>query len=361
MTFLNTYQNYLIKLYLKNLVIITAIFASLTFILNILEEIKFFEDLNLDITYSLFFTFLNMPSILFEIFPFIILISTQMFFMHLYSKDEITIFKNYGIKNTDIIKIISSVTFFFGLFLILGFYTLSSNLKYNYLSFKNTFTDDNKYLAVINENGLWIKDEVENIVNIINAEKIENNLLKNVSISQIDSDYNFIKNIVCSEIDISTNNWLIKDATIFEIDGKKQQIKELNFKSNFDLSKINNLFSNLSSLNLYQLKTHYDDYKSLGYSTLDIESYINKLLSVPFYLVIMIIIGSVLMLNTKYNKSKIFNIIVGVMISVSIYYINYFFNIMGTNERLPIFISIWFPLIILTLISTFGLLKINDK
>ena len=154
---------------------------------------------------------------------------------------------------------------------------------------------------------------------------------------------------------------MIKDATIFEIDGKKQQIKELNFKSNFDLSKINNLFSNLSSLNLYQLKTHYDDYKSLGYSALDIESYINKLLSVPFYLVIMIIIGSVLMLNTKYNKSKIFNIIVGVMISVSIYYINYFFNIMGTNERIPIFISIWFPLIILTLISTFGLLKINDK
>ena len=37
--------------------------------------------------------------------------------------------KNYGIKNTDIIKTISSVTFFFGLFLILGFYTLSSKFK----------------------------------------------------------------------------------------------------------------------------------------------------------------------------------------------------------------------------------------
>ena len=58
-------------------------FCIINFILNMLEEIKFFEDLNLDITYSLFFTFLNMPSILFEIFPFIILISTQMFYASL--------------------------------------------------------------------------------------------------------------------------------------------------------------------------------------------------------------------------------------------------------------------------------------
>ena len=361
MTFLNTYQNYLIKLFLKHLLIITSIFACLTFILNILEEIKFFENLNLDISYSFIFTFLNMPSILFEIFPFIVLISTQMFFMHLYSKDEILIFKNYGIKNTDIIKIISYVTFLFGLFLILGFYTLSSNLKHNYLSFKNAFTDDSKYLAVINENGLWIKDEVNNFINIVNAEKIEGNFLKNVSISQMDSNYNFKKNIVCDKIDISNNDWIITNATILNINGMKEEIETLEFTSNFDLNKINNLFSNLSSLNLYQLKSHYDDYKSLGYSTLDIESYINELLSVPFYLVIMIVIGSVIMLNTKYNKSKIFNIIVGILISVSIYYVNYFFNVMGTNEKVPIFISVWFPLIILTLISTFGLLKINEK
>ena len=75
----------------------------------------------------------------------------------------------------------------------------------------------------------------------------------------------------------------------------------------------------------------------------------------------MITISSILMFNTKYNKSKIFNIIIGILMSVSIYYINYFFNIMGTNERIPVFLSIWFPMFVLSLFTIIGLLKINEK
>ena len=79
------------------------------------------------------------------------------------------------------------------------------------------------------------------------------------------------------------------------------------------------------------------------------------------YLIIMILIGSILMMNIKYNKSKIFNIILGIILSVFIYYLNYVFNIMGINERIPVFLSVWFPIFILSLFSTIGLIKINDK
>ena len=41
-----------------------------------------------------------------------------MFFIHLYTRDEVIIFKNYGVKNIDIIKLLSVLTLLFG-FLIL--------------------------------------------------------------------------------------------------------------------------------------------------------------------------------------------------------------------------------------------------
>ena len=361
MNILKTYNEYLAKLYLKYLFIIIAIFSSLTFILNILEEIKFFNELNMGLYYPVLFTFLNLPSVLFEIFPFIILISTQFFFIHLYSKDEILLLKNYGVKNTDIIKNISLVTLIFGIFLIFGFHSLSSNLKHNYLSFKNNFTSDKKYLAVINENGLWIKDENEKTVSIINAEKIENNYLEDVSISQMDKEYKLIKTLIADRVDITNKKWILKKVKVFEIDGKNSEQNNIIFESNFDIKKINSLFSNLSSLNIFQLRSHYYDYKSLGYSTLEIESQFNKLISLPFYLVIMILIASILMMNIKFNRSKIFSVIIGILLSVIIYYINYFFNIMGINERLSILMSIWFPLSILGLLSFIGLVKINEK
>ena len=361
MQILKTYQEYIIKLFLKYLIIVSSVFAALIFILNVLEEIKFFNEINYSIYYSIFFTLLNLPSVLFEISPFIMLITTQMFFMHLFNNDEMIIFKNHGVKNTNVIIIISLITFVFGIFLIFGFHSFSSNLKHNYLSFKNKFTDDNKYLAVINENGLWLKDDIDNMTSIINAERVEKNILKNISISQLNMDFSLEKTIIAKEADINNKQWDIRDIKIFQSNGKKIKQDKMVFNSNFDLEKINNLFSNLSSLNIFQLKSHYDDYKSFGYSTLDIESYINKIFALPFYLVIMILIGSILMLNTKYNKSKIFNIIVGVLISVMIYYIDYFFNLLGTNERIPVILSIWFPIFILLMFSTVGLIKINEK
>ena len=349
------------KLYFRYLMTISIVFVCLIFVLNIIEEIKFFDDLNLSFLYPIIFTLLNLPTILFEISPFIFLITTQMFFLELYNRDEIIIFKQYGVKNLDIIKFISFISLIVGILLVLGFYTLSSNLKNNYLIFKNKFTDDNKYLAVINESGLWIKDEVNDYVNIIHAKSIEKNLLKNVSINQMDKDHSLVQSIFAEEIDIINNIWKIENAKIFNVNGTKIDNREITFKTNFNLEKINNLFSNLSSLNLIQLFEQYNDYKSLGYSTLDIESHIHKITSLPIYLVIMILLGSILMFNTSYNKSKIANLVIGILLSVFIYYVNYFFNLMGINEKVPVILSVWFPFIILILLSGIGLVKINEK
>ena len=284
-----------------------------------------------------------------------------MFFLELYNRDEIIIFKQYGVKNLDIIKFISFISLIVGILLVLGFYTLSSNLKNNYLIFKNKFTDDNKYLAVINESGLWIKDEVNDYVNIVHAKSIEKNFLKDVSINQMDKDHSLVQSIFAKEIDIMNNTWKIENAKIFNVNGTKIENREITFKTNFNLEKINNLFSNLSSLNLIQLFEQYNDYKSLGYSTLDIESHIHKITSLPIYLVIMILLGSILMFNTSYNKSKVANLVIGILLSVFIYYINYFFNLMGINEKVPVILSVWFPFIILILLSGIGLVKINEK
>ena len=65
-------------------------------------------------------------------------------------------------------------------------------------------------------------------------------------------------------------------------------------------------------------------------ATLEIKSYLYKLYSFPIYLMLMSIIGCILMLNIKYNKSKIFHIIIGIIFSVLVYYVNYFSNLLKT-------------------------------
>jgi lipopolysaccharide export system permease protein len=205
-----------------------------------------------------------------------------------------------------------------------------------------------------------MKDVVDNQTSIINSSKINNNFLTNTFITTFDDEFNLVKSIKSDKIDIKNNEWLIYDVTIFEenISKKKDLIK---FESNFNQKKIESLFSNLSSLSLLKLIDLRQNYKSLNYSTVDVDMQIYKIATYPLILVIMTILSSIIMLNTKKSNSKVIKIIIGLFFSVIIYYINNFFNVMGSTEKLPLMVSIWTPIVFLSLINVVMLLNINEK
>ena len=157
---MKTYIKFLIKLFSISFIKVFFIFFAIILLSNILEQVDFFKQTESSFIHLIFLSLLNTPSIIFEILPFIILISTQVFFIKLIDKNELEIFKYIGLNNFKIVKIIGIYTFILSLILIFLFYNISAIMKNSYLVIKNKYTDDDKYLAVITENGLWIKDEI---------------------------------------------------------------------------------------------------------------------------------------------------------------------------------------------------------
>jgi len=202
---MKTYTKFLLYGFVKSFFNVFLIMISLVIILNILKEIEFFTDKDVSSLYPIYLSLMNSPSIVFEMFPFIFLITTQFFFLKLFNNDEINIFKYSGLKNIKIIKILSFVSFFIGILIITVFYTLSSNLQHYYLQVKNNFSADKLYLAVVNKNGLWIKDVVDNETSIINSSKIDNNFLTNTFITTFDKNFKLIRSLKSDKIDIKNN------------------------------------------------------------------------------------------------------------------------------------------------------------
>ena len=200
---MKTYIKFLINLFNYSFLKIFIIFFIIILITNILEQFEFFRNIDLSFSYLVFLSFLNTPSILFEILPFIFLLSTQIFFIHLIDKNELEIFKYIGLNNVKIIKVLGLYSFILGIFLFIFFYNGSSILKNSYLLIKNSYSDDNKYLAVITENCLWIKDEINENINIINANKVNNEFLLNVSITRFNKDFNIIEILQSEKVDIT--------------------------------------------------------------------------------------------------------------------------------------------------------------
>ena len=357
---MKTYTKFLIFNFTKSFIYVTFILLGLIIILNVLGELEFFKKINVSSLFPIYLALLNAPSFIFEMFPFIFLLSTQLFFVNILEDNQIQIFKYSGLKNIQIIKIISATTFILSILIIFFFYNMSSNLKSYYLELKIKYTADGKYLAVVTNNGLWIKDVVKENIYIVNASKINENYLIDAFITQFDNEYNVIKNIKTNKINISENEWLIYNPVIFQ-ENTKEKINSMMMYSNFNHEKIKNLFSNLSSLSLNELIKLKKNYDSLNYSSIDVSVQIQKLISYPVFLTMMTLLSSIIMFNSKTLKSNTLKLVSGLFVSVLIYYINNFFNVLGNTEKLSVLSSVWIPVSLLIFINVIYLRKINEK
>ena len=162
-------------------------------------------------------------------------------------------------------------------------------------------------------------------------------------------------------MNIKNNTWVLKKPKISVT--KKQTYDEdnLKFKTNFNIEIINTLFSSMESLTILGLLEQKKHYGEVGYSINETELHLQKIYSFPLYLMIMTVLSSVLMLNVKHNKPKLFYLLLGILLSVIIFYINHLSNTLGENNKLPIILSVWLPHLIISILIGIGLVTINEK
>ena len=113
-----TLDKYFISLFFKKLLILTTIFFALSFILTIFEEITFLSETKSAFFLPFMLAIFDAPTTLLEIFPFIILITAQLFFIDLIKKKENELIKINNLNNYYLIKLLALCSFFFGLLII---------------------------------------------------------------------------------------------------------------------------------------------------------------------------------------------------------------------------------------------------
>ena len=356
-----TLDKYFIILFFKKLLILSAIFFSLSFTLTIFEEITFLSESTSAFYLPFMLAMFDAPTTLLEIFPFVILISAQLFFIDLIKKKENELIRINNLDNLYLIKLLAICSFIFGVLIITIYYPISSKLKFIYSDIKNVYSEDGKYLKHINDNGIWIKDELNNEIYIINGATKKDPFLEDVFISKFNSNFDLIENIFAKKVDITNDKWIIENPIIFKDNRQSRLDKTIIFNSHFNIDKINSAFRNLNSFNLFQLIDIKKENIILGYSSQDIDLHLLKMISLPVYFTILVIISSIIMLNIKKNKPYIFHVLLGISLSVIIYYINNIFNVFGLTNKIPLYLSVFFPMIFLGIISIVGLIRINEK
>ena len=356
-------NKYLARGFLKVVLDMTLTFFCFGFILNLFEEINFFKDFDVGINVPIIMSALFVPSLLYKMFPFIILLSGIWFFLKIKKTDEVVAIKVSGISNFSIIIVPSILSIILGVFFITLINPISSVLVKKYESIKGIYEKEHDYLAAINVNGIWIKEKNFGKNYIIRSSHLDNNNIMNLTIYEFDNNNNFIKRIEAESADISSINWNLKDAKIIDKDGKiiSEKINNLSYQSMYDINKIKSLYSNLDTISFWNLEKEIKLLEDRGYSTREMRTQLQRSLAFPFFLLSMLLLSGVFTLGMSSKESNWKYVFVAILSSVLIFYFNDFSAALGKTDKLPVEVSVWMPIVIIFIFSVVGLIHANQK
>ncbi len=357
--------NYLIKNFLRTFFTIVLIFYAFGVILNLFEEIEFFKNINVSFLTPLILTSIFIPSMIIKILPFIIFISSMWFMLSIRNNKDLLTIKVFGYSNLKIFFILASTSFILGWVVLFFANPITSSMSKYYEKTKSSYSRDIDHLVNFNKNGLWIKENTKNnTMRIISAAKPEGVNLIDLTIFHFDSNSNLIEKIISKKTNIKNNEWILNDVLVFKPkDGvlEKKEYKNYSIISIYDYEKITNLFKNFDTLSFLDLILNYQNLENKGYNKEFLNQSLHSMLTLPFFLFLMTALSSVLTLNTLKKSDNLKFIVLGLIISVLIFYFKDLSLALGQTERIPLILAIWAPVITLSFFIFIGVLQINEK
>ena len=355
---------FLLSGFFKTFFKVVLIFYCFGIILNLFEEIEFFKNLDANPFLPLTLTALYIPSMIIKLLPFIIFISSMWFLLALRNNKNLLSLKIFGYSNFKIFFILASCAFITGWITLFAFNPLTSTMVKYYEKTKSEYSRDIDHLVSINKNGLWIKENIEDGIRITYAREPKKNILKDVTIYNLDENHSLIKKIYSPYANIEKKEWKMQDATVFNFTNgitEETLYEDYSIISDYDYKKINSLFKNFDTMSFLDLLLNYKDLQTRGYNKINLDQNLNSMLSLPFFLFIMTAVAAILTMNTLKKSNNFTFIVAGLITCVLIYYFKDLSLALGQTDRVPLSLAAWIPVVVIGLFSSIGILQINEK
>lgn len=365
MKMFNNYRliyTYLTKEYLK---IFILSLCSLVLVYNI---ILFFQKIDLFIKkqaalYLIFeYLIFKSPEVIFQwTLPYAVLLATLLTLGNLSNHNEITAMKAGGISLYRIVSPFILIALIISFFSFLGneYLLPYTNEKTHYIL--DVKVRKEKPFGFFKNYKIWYRSE--NLIFNVQMIEIEKNVLKGLTIYEIDQKFKLTKRIDASEAKWLNNRWQLLNGVIrnFGVDGsinvKLFEIIEINIPVTWENFK--NIERRSREMSYTELRNYIQKIQYAGY---DATRYLVELYSkysFPLLNIIMVLIGIPFSFKTARSKGVTLNIGISIIIGFIYGIIYYIFVSFGKSGVLPPLLASWTPTIIFTLAGILALMSVR--
>ena len=319
-------------------------------------------DLN-DFSLLFMLILLNLPRMLLEVLPFALLFGGMLWTVKINSSRELLVMRASGVSLLRLCIPISMVGIILGFVFILILSPLLSATQKKIQNIESEKLGKPINSILVSQNGFWLKQTTENGHDIIYAKSLDVKrlYLLDIIFFQFDKNHQIINKINAKSAELVDKYWLLNYLQITDKSGKVSKQEFLRIPTSITSSQIRGGLSSPETVSIWNLAPFIKMFERAGFSVKKHRLYFYKLITFPFFLASMSVLG--VSFNMKGHSKKIsnFRLLIGVISGFSIFYISKIMSALAISGKLSLFFSSLIPTIIPLIVGLTIIIHANEK
>lgn len=336
-------DKYILKEFLKFLIITVLSFIALFLIVDFFEKIRMFLSNNASIGQIASYFIYSIPMIISYVFPPAVLLTTLMTFSSLSKFNEITAMKANGINiyrislPVIILAAIASVFLFYFSELI----TPASVQKTEHIV--KVEVQKQKTLGFFKQNEIWYHGD--NAIYNFKMFDVDKNIIRGVTINYLNPDFTLMTRIDAQRAEWKNDQWVFYNLLATHFDNNKNPVLEWSKEKVINIpekpSDFKVMQKDVEKMGYFELRKYVNKIRLEGYDVTKYRVDLHGKIAFPLVILIMVFIAVPFSLRSERSGGVMQSIGLGIFIGFSYWIVHAFSMSLGKSEILPAVLAAW--------------------
>ncbi len=325
-----------------------SLFVMLALI-DMVEQIRRFNEQSLSFGAILTLTFLNVPESLYRVLPLITILSAIGLFVSLSRSSELVIARAAG--RSALVSVSAPITVAFALGVVavgmMNPIVAATSVQYETLAARYLGADTS--VLSVSPEGLWLRQGGADGQTVIRASRAgpDGTTLYGVTFIAFDTDGIPNRRIEAESATLTRGAWQVKDAKEWRLTGSENpesdaQLRDsLTVPTSLTRDEIANSFGTPMAIPIWELPSQIARLEKAGFSARQYRVWLQMELALPLLLASMVLVAAGFTLRpARFGRTGLM-VVTSLGLGFTLYFIRNFAQILGENGQIPIALAAW--------------------
>ena len=362
-------DRYFARRFLQSFLLIGGVFMTLILLVDLIEQIRKFESVEISFGQLLQLVVLNAPEAINEILPLLMILSTVVLFVGLARSSELVVTRATGRSGVRALLAPLLMAAAIGILAVTTLNPIVAATSNRYQQLSDTYRTGQPAALSLSGEGLWLRQGGQRGQSVIHAKGYGGAApvtLYDVTILTYARDGGPVRRILADRAQLDGQEWRLTNAKVWPLaaglnpEASAANHDDLRIPTTLTQERIRDSLGRRSGISVYDLPQTIRDLRSAGFSTRRHEVWYQVELSRPIFLMAMVLVGAAFtMRHTRFGGTGM-AVLLAVLLGFGLYFIRGFAQAMGENGQIPVAMAAWAPPVASILLTVGMLLHAED-